>query len=339
VRAAALTRQLLAFSRKQVLRLEPTSLNEVVYGLTEMLARLLTEDISCTTQLEAGLSNVRADRAQLEQVIINLCVNAKDAMPHGGKLTIATRSFRIGASEAELIGVHPAEYVELAVTDNGTGMDEATRARIFEPFFTTKAVGHGTGLGLATVYGIITQSGGSITVESTPGAGSCFRVLLPAIHEQLALPSEATLDIETAGTGTVLVMEDEEQVRALFCRVLRRAGYQVLEASNGIDAASVSDQFPGTIDLVISDVIMPGMNGPEAVSRLIVRRPNMRVLYISGYTRDLALKKGLSDRRVNYLEKPVSPHLLRRAVHNLINAPEDVLAPDELIGTGERANS
>ncbi len=319
-RAAALTQQLLAFSRKHVLRTTSVDLNEVVGGIERMLGRLIGEDVRMTCNLLPGLSKVEADPGQLEQVLMNLVVNARDAMPRGGKLTIDTGE--IDAEEGlrhAPTGSAPTGYVILAVSDTGSGMDEHTRARLFEPFFTTKGAGKGTGLGLATVYGIVHQSGGFIEVDSAPGEGSTFRVFLPVTPDGTG-DGSPTSDGDTASSpplgreeydrymaregATVLLVEDEELVRNLARKLLVRSGYTVLVASDAEEALRRSEEHDGPIHVLLSDVIMPGLSGRELAERLLPLRPDMRVVYMSGYTSDELDKHGLYPHEFAFVPKP-----------------------------------
>lgn len=308
-RAAALTRQLLAFSRKQVLRPKPVNLNSVVEGMERMLRRLIGEDLELVIRLEPGLASITADPTQMEQVLLNLVVNARDAMPGGGRLTIETANLtaRQAASRRHL-GLAPSAQVVLSVTDTGCGMDAETRARLFEPFFTTKE--HGTGLGLSTVYGVVRQSGGIIQVESEPGRGSCFRVYLPRTEDRA--PGAAARESERAapqGWETVLVVEDDPEVRRLVGKVLRKNGYRVLEAGHGGEALALARGHAGPIHLLIADVVMPKMGGPELASHLRMLRPGLKLLYMSGYEHKPSPALGGP-----FLQKPFPPEVLAQKV-------------------------
>ena len=310
-RAAGLVKQLLAFSRKQVLQPQIVDLNHIVSGMGKMLNRLIGEDVVLTPQLEPRLARIKADPGQLEQVIMNLVVNARDAMPEGGTVLIQTRNVRLDERyerRPDAIAAGPA--VMLAVTDNGIGMDEATRHRIFEPFFTTKPQGKGTGLGLSTVYGIVRQSGGSITVYSRPGEGCTFRCYFPPAVEPKDEFVESAGNHDSHGHETVLVAEDEAQMRSLLRRCLASRGYQVLEASHGREALEVAARHDGPIDLLLTDVVMPHMSGKELAQRLRSLRPGLRVLFISGYS-DEAIERhgGLAPDAV-FLQKPMQPDVL-----------------------------
>ncbi len=319
-RAASLTRQLLAFSRKQVLAPRVLDLNDVVANIEKMLHRLIGEDVELVTRRGAGLGQVRADPGQVEQVLLNMAVNARDAMPHGGQLTIETVNVRLDRRYARRNpGVRPGAYVALFVTDTGLGMDEATRARLFEPFFTTKELGKGTGLGLATVYGIVQQSGGHVEVESAPGAGSTFRVYLPRVDRVADQDAEedAPASVPT-GTETILLVEDEQMVRGLLDNLLQLSGYTVLEASHGGEALLLCEQHDGPIHLLVTDVVMPGMSGRELADRLSRRRPTLKVLYMSGYTDDAVLRHGLEEEGAALLQKPFNTEHLAQKVREVL---------------------
>ena len=326
-RAAALTRQLLAFSRRQVLQPRVVDLNEVVSEMQAMLRRLIGEDVELTSDLCRHPLLVKVDVGQMEQVILNLAVNARDAMPRGGRLSLTTDHTTARGDESELEGtVAPGAYVRLRMTDSGTGMDEATRARIFEPFFTTKEPGKGTGLGLATVYGIVTQSGGGIVVQSRPERGTTFEILLPRVHEgtaeALALPpvAGAAPRRSTGQQQVVLVVEDELAVRELAERVLTLAGYRTLTAADGQQALSLCEVHEGDIDLVITDVVMPAMSGPDLVRRLRHRMADLRVIFMSGYAPDLAQHSDLIERGAEFIAKPFTAHKLAEAVRQRLEA-------------------
>jgi signal transduction histidine kinase/CheY-like chemotaxis protein len=314
-RAASLTGQLLAFSRRQVLQPIPMDLNQVVEGIQTMLRRLIGEDVRLEAELDAGLWPVRADPGQIEQVIMNLAVNARDAMPDGGRLTIRTANLDLERGGRP--GAEPAsgQWVMLEIRDTGCGMDDETRSHVFEPFFTTKGPGKGTGLGLAVVYGIVKQSGGHIMVASAPGQGATLTILLPREDA----PAEAFRNAAGGapvgmGSGTVLVVEDEEAVRGLTVRVLRKAGYTVLEAPDADRAIELSRGHPGTIDLLFTDVVMPGMGGRDLATALGAERPGMQILFTSGYTERDSAALGLSGSGVSFLQKPFSPARLVEVV-------------------------
>ena len=319
--AAALTRQLLAFSRKQLLQPRVIDLNHLVVDMEKLLRRVIGERFDLETRPEAELGTVMADPSQIEQVILNLGVNARDAMPTGGRLLIRTANVHLDRWKAPQISVSLAEgdYVELSVTDTGAGMDEDTKSRIFEPFFTTKGPGKGTGLGLATVYGIVRQTGGGISVESEVGKGSTFRIYLPLerspVDRAKAIVPPAG---RSAGFETVLVVEDEEIVRELVCDILAEQGYHVMCAVDGHDALRIAGEFDGRIHLLITDVIMPHMNGPELAVALCAKRPDMKVLYVTGYSDNDIGDHGVLDTRTELLQKPFTPQTLARKIRDVI---------------------
>jgi nitrogen-specific signal transduction histidine kinase len=321
-RAGLLTRQLLAFSRKQLLHPVVLDLNAVVADMERMLRRLIGEDVELVTRLQPGLWPVRADPGQMEQVLLNLAVNARDAMPTGGRLAIETANVELAGSAAGLLGERPGRYTLLAVSDTGCGMPPEVRAHLFEPFFTTKEVGRGTGLGLSTVYGIVTQSGGHIAVETEVGRGSSFRVYLPRAPEADALARRK----EPAGglprgQETVILVEDDDALRAVIHTILRRCGYQVLDARHGGDALVSCEQHAGPIHLLISDVVMPQMSGPQLAERLAWLRPGLQVLYISGYTDEAVIRHGVVNPAVAFLQKPFTPAALAQKVREILDAP------------------
>ncbi len=320
-RAAGLTRQLLAFSRQQVLQARLVSLNDSVRDMEKMLRRLIGEDIEFVTRLDPDLRLAKTDPSQVQQVILNLCVNARDAMPHGGTLTIETANVELDAhAVAEHSITAPGQYVQLAVTDTGVGMDAETKSRLYEPFFTTKPSEKGTGLGLATVYGIVKQSGGEIWVYSEPGHGTTFKVFFPAVSSvgELAVPAARPAS-SVVGSETILLAEDEDAVRRLAHRVLERAGYTVLLAGSGADAEKLARAHEGTIHLLVTDMVMPGIGGRELAERLRALRPDIRVLYLSGYTDSTVTQKGLLDAGDSFLQKPFTTDALARKVRETID--------------------
>ena len=327
-RAASLTQQLLAFSRRQVMQPKVISLNALIPDIEKMLRRLIGEDILFATVLHPRVGNVRADPGQLEQVIVNLAVNARDAMPapNGGRLTIETRNVELDQLyAADHPGVTPGRYVMLAVTDTGVGMDEETKSRIFEPFFTTKARGKGSGLGLATVYGIVRQTGGHIWPYSEPGTGTTMRVYLPRVDDPadpIEHPSEVPPE-SLRGSETILLVEDEAPVRSVTRQLLERNGYTVLEAADGRTALSLinGEQDRVHVDLLLTDVIMPGMSGRELADQMKARRPQLRVLFMSGYTDDAVVRHGMLEPGLAYLEKPFRPPVLLRKVREVLRHP------------------
>ena len=323
-RAASLTRQLLAFSRQQVLAPRVLDLNAVVSNIQKMLKRLISEDIDLVTVLGEELWPIMADPGQLEQVLLNLAVNSRDAMPEGGVVTIETRNVHMDAAAAQAhFPLKPGPYVLLTFSDTGMGMDADTQARIFEPFFTTKEKGKGTGLGLATVYGIVKQSGGYIWVYSELGKGTTFKIYLPRTDVQPDDSGSRRSGVETQrGTETLLLVEDEDAVRELVRNVLRENGYRVLEASRGAEALELSELFAGRIDLLVTDVVMPGMSGRELAQRLVSARPQVKVLYISGYSDANVWYPGGTDAGGELLQKPFSPEALARKVRAVLSAPQ-----------------
>ena len=320
-RASSLTRQLLAFSRKQLLQPRVIDLNAVLDGLEPMLRRLISEDIRLVTKTSPSLGRISADAGQLEQVLVNLAVNACDAMPQGGTLTIETSDVELGAELGRRHGVAmPAgRYVRLVVRDTGTGMDEVTRGRVFEPFFTTKDVGRGTGLGLSTVYGIVKQSNGYIWVSSSPGMGATFEIYLPRIADTVPRERSSAAPPTPPGSETILLVEDEDAVRSLARRILERRGYTVLEARHGRDALRIVKGHDGALDLVISDVVMPEMSGSELARQLGALRPGIPLLYMSGYTDDEIIRRGMLEPGLAFLEKPFTSSTLVRKVREILD--------------------
>ena len=328
-RAGDLTRQLLAFSRKQVLELRVIDLNQVVSDTEKMLRRLIGEDIDLVVSLKQRLVSVRADAGQIGQVLLNLAVNSRDAMPNGGKLTIETSVVELDESYSTFhFDVPPGRYVLLAVSDTGTGMDAKTLSHVFEPFFTTKEAGKGTGLGLSTVYGVVKQSGGHVSVYSEPGVGTTFKVYLPRVEdapEKNRAPAvHAAL---VGGTETILVVEDEEAVRRLTCRSLEAQGYEVLPAASASEALLLLEKHAGEIHLLITDVVMPDVSGRELARSAAPLRPLMKVLFMSGYTDNVIVHHGVLDAGTAFLQKPFTPRSLAQKVREVLDAekrsPED----------------
>ncbi|MGH7163128.1 MAG: ATP-binding protein, partial [Planctomycetota bacterium] len=319
-RATALTRQLLAFSRKQVLTPKVFTLNLVVTDLEKMLRRLIGENIELVARLDPELGRVRADVGQIEQVLMNLVVNARDAMPNGGRLTIETRNATLDAvAVARMPGAKAGDHVLLSVSDTGVGMDKSVMARLFEPFFTTKEHGKGTGLGLATVYGIVKQSGGWIGAESEPGKGSTFSVYLPIVIAPATTIVRPAARPASRGHETILLVEDEAGVRALVTQILRGGGYTVLDASEGGEALLICERHRTLIDLMVTDVIMPRMSGRELAERLAPLRPAMKTLYLSGHTDDVVLREGLLKDRMDFLHKPFTADDLLAKVREVLD--------------------
>jgi len=321
-RASGLTRQLLAFSRRQFIAAKVLDLNALVANMDGMLRRLIGEDlIELNAELDASTGAIKADPGQVEQVIMNLVVNARDAMPKGGCLTIETTNVTIGKDASlDAVGVAPGSYVMLAVRDNGHGMDAETRSHLFEPFFTTKEKGKGTGLGLSTVYGIVKQSGGSIIVESAPDRGTTFRIYFPRVEQGVSGPTGVVEAIDPVrGRETILLVEDEPAVRGLVHETLRLHGYTVLEARHGIEALLTSAKYVGSIHLLLTDVVMPQMSGPEVAEKILTVRPEIKVLYMSGYPDHPVFDRGSVSRQNGFLPKPFSPHMLAQKVREVLD--------------------
>jgi two-component system, cell cycle sensor histidine kinase and response regulator CckA len=322
-RAAALTRQLLAFSRMQVLQPRVMNINEVVEDMGRLIPRLIGEDVELVLRTDPALGAVRADASQMEQVIMNLAINARDAMPGGGRLLIETSNVELDRnySAARPIVV-PGQYVLLAVSDTGLGMDQETQARIFEPFFTTKEQGKGTGLGLSTVYGVVKQSGGFIWVYSEVGKGTSFKIYLPRVDQAIekgAVPQPH--GDAPRGTETILLAEDEQDVRELAREFLESAGYKVMQAANGQEAIRIASQNPDTIDLLVTDMVMPGMTGQQLAGRLQQERGPLAVIYMSGYSEHAATEAAHSLPNARLLTKPFSRNAILRAVREVLGAP------------------
>ena len=321
IRAADLTRQLLAFSRQQVLAPKVTDLNDIVAGMEKLLRRVIGADITLRTVKATDAAKAYVDPGQMEQVIMNLVVNARDAMPRGGKITIEVSRAELDETFAAAHhGITPGSYVQIAVTDTGTGMSKDVQAQIFEPFFTTKEKGKGTGLGLSTVFGIVRQSGGTIWVYSEPGHGTTFKIYLPITHEVESQPGVATQPKRPRGSETILLVEDEPQVRAIAKGILTRAGYTVLEAEHGAAALELCERVKQPIQLVVTDIVMPVMSGRELVEKLVKVRPEAKVLFMSGYTDDTVVHHGVLDQGIAYLQKPIMPDTLTKKVREVLDA-------------------
>jgi two-component system cell cycle sensor histidine kinase/response regulator CckA len=322
--AASLTRQLLAFSRMQVLHPQILDLNAIVSRMNTLLRRLIGEEIRLEQTLAQRLDRVRADPGRVEQVVLNLALNARDAMPRGGTLSIETANVQLDAAYvAEHPGSTPGLHVMLAIRDTGIGMDRTVLEHLFEPFYTTKELGKGTGLGLATVYGIVKQSGGSIEVRSQPGQGTTFRILLPRADSTGDMPHAEPLPVVAGGTETILLVEDEREVRVVIREVLTRHGYRVISAASGAEALEATKRHAGGIDLLLTDVVMPGMNGRELGEAFLALEPRGRVLFMSGYTDEGVGLQGIVERRVAaYIQKPFAPHVLLQKIRELLGSSD-----------------
>ncbi len=322
-RASPLVRELLAFGRKQITRPRIINLNELISGMEKMLRHMFGEDLDLILLLDPALAAVKVDPGQMDQVIMNLAVNARDAMPRGGLLTIETENVFLDEAYArDHLEVVPGPYVMLVVSDTGIGMDAATQAHLFEPFFTTKEPSKGSGLGLSTVFGIVKQSGGHIWFTSEPRRGTTFKVYLPRVEEEaVPLHPEARPAASLKGTETILVVEDDEQLRSMICRTLRTHGYNVLEARHGSEAILVCGRHLGPIHLILTDVVMPGMGGPELMEKLAPLGRKMKVLFMSGYTEDTAVLQNLMSAGAPFLEKPFKPIALAQKVRQVLDSP------------------
>lgn len=321
-RAAGLTSQLLAFSRRQVLQPKIFDLNKLTTSLDQMLRRLIGEHIEMNTVVGVESSPVQADTGQIEQVIMNLVINARDAMPKGGKLTLETANLELDeAYAAKHEGVIPGPWVMLAISDTGVGMDAETQTRIYDPFFTTKGLGKGTGLGLSTVYGIVKQSGGHIWVQSEPGRGSTFKVYLPRVGEAIeAAKKEDRPAANLRGHETVLVVEDEPQLRDLVELMLSSRGYSILTVDNPLQADAFSQRYPGPIHLLLTDVVLPGISGRDVARQVTAHRPDMKVLFTSGYTPDAIVHHGVLEAGLNFIQKPFTLETLSNKVRAVLDA-------------------
>jgi signal transduction histidine kinase/CheY-like chemotaxis protein len=321
-RAAALTRQLLAFSAKQEFDDNPMNLREIIRSSYGMLKRLIREDISLETEIDPELGLAKVDPNQIEQVIMNLVLNARDAMAYGGTITLAAKNIQFEEdSESLPVGQKPGDYVALMVSDTGTGIAEEDLVRIFEPFYTTKASGEGTGLGLATVYGIVQQSGGFIKIDTEIGAGTTFYICLPRIDEPEWSEVQENPDSQfTVHEATILLVEDEEDLRVIFKSILEDAGHKVIEAENGQAALEISRQYKGAIDLVITDIVMPRLSGIDLVNLLIEERPSSKTIFVSGHPEDHTLAKKLNGIQYGYLQKPYTAAILQGKIKEILEA-------------------
>jgi PAS domain S-box-containing protein len=326
-RAAKLTRQLLAFSRQQILRPRVLDLNSTVHDLKSMLDRLIGANIELKTRLSPDIGMITADPGQIEQVLMNLVVNASDAMPDGGRIDMETTNVELDEEYARThVATAPGPYVMLCVSDTGYGMTRETQARVFEPFFTTKEKGKGTGLGLSTVYGIVKQSGGSIWVYSEPGGGTTFKIYLPRVNEEADAKAAPALTNGKGGTETILLVEDEDAVREVASRILRRQGYTVVEARNGADAMLQFTEGGREFDLIVTDIVMPEMGGLELAQRVREWTPDARILFTSGYTEDAVLRRNFLDPGAEFMEKPFTPARLAQRAREVLDAPLTVIA-------------
>jgi PAS domain S-box-containing protein len=318
-RAGALTNQLLAFSRRQIMKPRVVSVNSVIEQTERMMRRLIGEDIELVFGLKPDAGNIRADPGHVEQAIMNLAVNARDAMPLGGRLTVETANAHLDENYAKThMGVTPGEFVMIAVSDTGIGMDAETKRRIFEPFFTTKEKGKGTGLGLATVYGMVKQAGGDIWVYSEPNRGSTFKLYFPRVKEAVADMASADAESPLGSNETILVVEDEKAVRDLTVRMLQRIGYSVLIAAGGAEALAICASHPARIALLLTDVVMPNMSGRQLADALAATRPDMKVIYLSGYTENTVIHHGVLDAGIEFLPKPFSREVLAKKIREVL---------------------
>jgi PAS domain S-box-containing protein len=316
-RAATLTRQLLAFSRKQMLEMKVININAIIEGMAKMLRRVIGERVLLDLRLQTPLKNILADSGQMEQVVMNLIVNARDAMPSGGRVSIATAELRAGDAPGQ--SIPPGNYALLAIADTGAGMTPEVQERMFEPFFTTKCMGKGTGLGLSTVYGIVKQHNGHLEVHSELGTGTTFKLFFPIVDREVEKMNPQKDSVLKRGAETVLVVDDEPSIRKLLDQTLQSLGYQVLDAASGEDAVTISNEYPGTIHLLVTDVVMPGMNGPQLAEVIRHRRPDMKVIYMSGYTGDAIIHQGVIDAGGFFLQKPLTPFVLANKVREVLD--------------------
>ena len=319
-RAGALTNQLLAFSRRQVMQPRVINVNDVLTQTEKMLQRLIGEDVQLNLRLAADLGNIKADPNHIEQAIVNLAVNARDAMPLGGTITIETGNTELDEHYSKThLGVKPGDFIMIAVSDTGHGMDSTTRQHIFEPFFTTKARGKGTGLGLATVYGMVKQSGGDIWVYSEPGQGTTFKLYFPRVAGTVAADASGISRTERSlGSETILLVEDEQAVRDLTAKILKQLGYTALAAASGAEAIEISRSYSGFIALLLTDVVMPQMSGRQVADALVATRPGMKVLYLSGYTENAVVHHGVLETGVDFLPKPFTRELLGQKIREIL---------------------
>ena len=320
-RAATMTRQLLGFSRRQIRRVEVLDLNAVISQLQDPLRRLIGDDIDLTVDLDTSLGSVEADRGQIEQVLVNLAVNARDAMPTGGRIRICTANVRVDACSGEGPAIPDGSYISVSVIDNGCGMDAETKARAFEPFFTSKEFGCGTGLGLSIVYGIVTQSGGEIVLNSDVGHGTRVEILLPAVDQVRSRSLGSPEDTPARGTETILVVDDDEAIRKLLCSILTELGYTVLGFGEASAALELSERYPSSIDLLVTDLVMPHMNGPDLADRIVAAHPEARVLYMSGYAKESFAQRVIALLGNALLTKPFTSSLLAKRVREALNRP------------------